>query len=279
MKPCSGLTRIRPLLYTAGSSNAQEATMARPGQRNWGIRMCTDTPAASTPGKEWIIPKEKWNNKQVLLVFVRAPEAGRVKTRLAKGVGPSKALDLYKRFVLKTLAAAGAWAKDLQGESEFIRREIWICYTPGDKEICVKNWLGREYVFLAQSGFDLGRRMAGAMKEAFCRGAAKVVLVGTDIPDMEAAHLTEAFNALDRTDLVWGPSLDGGYWLVGASSPDGLESVFSQIPWGTEQVLSITYRRCDAAGMSRTSISPLQDVDTLEDLTSTRFYQTDSGGQ
>jgi len=229
------------------------------------------------PGKEWDIPKERWNKKEVLLAFARAPEAGRVKTRLAKDVGPAKALDLYKRFVLKTLSVAGAWAETRGGGPESVRREIWICYTPQDRELQVKNWLGRGYVFLAQSGLGLGDRMAGAMEAAFKQGASKVVLVGTDIPDMEAAHLEAAFFALDRTALVWGPSLDGGYWLVGACAPDHLQLVFKDIPWGTDQVLSMTYQRCDAAGLSRTGICPLRDVDTLEDFKSTRFYKSDRG--
>ena len=230
---------------------------------------------ASTHGKEWVIPKERWNKKDILLVFARAPEAGRVKTRLAKDVGQAKALELYKRFVLNTLAVAGDWAKGRSGES--VRREVWICYTPEDMEIAVKNWLGREFVFLAQSGLDLGDRMASAMAEAFGRGATKVVLVGTDIPDMTAARLETAFEALERTDFVWGPSLDGGYWLVGARSPHRLASVFRQIPWGTDQVLDRSYQRCDDAGLSRSSIAPLRDVDTLEDLKSTRFYLEDNG--
>jgi rSAM/selenodomain-associated transferase 1 len=229
------------------------------------------------PGKEWGIPKQRLNKKQVLLVFARAPEVGRVKTRLAKDVGPANALDLYKRFVLKVLAVAGSWAKDQTGASGSVRREIWVCYTPKDRKICIKNWLGREYVFLAQSGLDLGDRMARAMAAAFFRGATQVVLVGTDIPDMGCAHLEAAFKALEQTDLVWGPSLDGGYWLVGARTPDRLAEVFKDVPWGTDQVLSMTYRRCDAAGLSRTSISPLQDVDTFQDLKSTRFYRTEKG--
>lgn len=224
------------------------------------------------PGKEWIIPKKRWNRREILLVFARAPERGRVKTRLAKDLGPDKALDLYQCFVAKTLAAAGEWAENR--ESGSAGREIRICYTPAGGDALVRGWLDREDAFFAQAEGDLGRRMASAMAEAFESGGGKVILVGTDIPDLTASHLEAAGAALDQASLVWGPSLDGGYWLVGASGPESIQSVFHDIPWGTDRVLSTSLDRCRAANLTWRVLAPLRDVDTLSDLKATEFYKT-----
>lgn len=222
-------------------------------------------------GKEWSIPKEKWNRRDILLVFARAPEPGKVKTRLAKDLGPKKALDLYRCFVSEVLTAARAWAKNRQtGTSQ---REIWISYTPADRETMVRNWLGRDYTYLAQTGEGLGMRMASAMAAAFESGGGKVLLVGTDIPDLAASHLEAACSALDHTSLVWGPSLDGGYWLAGASKPGDIQSVFQEIPWGTSRVLARTLDRCREAQLTWTLLDPLQDVDTAADLEITAFHK------
>lgn len=223
------------------------------------------------PGKEWNIPKEKWNKKQVLLVFARAPEKGRVKTRLAEDLGAETTLELYRRFVSRALSAARMWAEG--GACGGGRREIWVCFTPAEKKEMMENWLGREHTFLAQTGSGLGERMSRALAEAFRRGADRAVLVGSDIPDMGADHLAAAFEALDRTDLVWGPSLDGGYWLVGASKPGSLDRLFSDIPWGTNRVFPTSLERCREENLSWTVLTPLQDVDTVSDLKSTEFYR------
>ena len=228
------------------------------------------------PGKEWTIPKEKSNKRDILLVFARAPERGRVKTRLAKDLGPDKALDLYRGFVSQTLTTAKEWAGNRKTGGA--GREIWVCYTPAEKESAMKAWLGRDFTFWAQADGDIGDRMASAMAAAFesARGffGTKVILVGSDIPDMTASHLEAACEALDHTDLVWGPSLDGGYWLVGASGPDNLRGIFSEIPWSTDRVLSKTLEKCRTAERTWTVLPPLQDVDTVSDLKTTAFYKT-----
>ena len=226
------------------------------------------------PGKEWITLKERSSNTEVLLVFVRAPRLGQVKTRLAEGVGPEKALAYYKKFVSLTLGTAVAWQRAAQGGQV---REIWICYTPRQDADMIKHWLGREYRFLAQSGSGLGDRMASAMENALDTGADRVLLVGTDIPDMVVSHLTSACDALDSGDLVFGPSLDGGYWLVGAGAGYAGE-IFNQIPWGTDQVLAQTLDRCRSLGRSWTLLPWLQDVDTAEDLDRTRAFGKGQAG-
>ncbi len=211
------------------------------------------------PGKEWTIPldqnKGNQGNKEILLVFLRAPEKGRVKTRLARDIGDAKALALYKTLVDFTLTAALAGF-----------RETWICYFPGDKKDLVTDWLGGEYTFLPQSGRDLGRRMANAMAAAFDQGADRVVLVGTDIPQIRAAHIDQAFGALEKKDVVLGPSEDGGYWLVGCRPAGFLPAIFQAKDWGSDSVFSSTVEDCCLAGLTWEKLAVLRDVDTIEDL-------------
>ncbi len=215
------------------------------------------------PGREWTIRSEK-NNNHTLIIFLRAPESGRVKTRLARDVGDEKALALYKTFAEATLAAADKWCESS------LSREILLSYYPENKLDLIQSWLGRDRAYLAQSGFDLGQRMANAMTSAFDKGAKRVVLVGTDIPRIRAGHLEQAFELLGKKDVVLGPSLDGGYWLIGANHETFTPAIFENVDWGTSSVFSATTERCGRHNLIWSELEPLQDVDTLADL---KFFE------
>jgi len=216
------------------------------------------------PGKEWTIPSVKKNkpkkNKEILLIFLRAPEPGRVKTRLARDVGDEKALALYKSFVRASLSAARDWSRKAR------EREIWISYYPEDKKEMVADWLGRDYIILPQSGRDLGQRMAGAMAEAFEFGAQKAVILGTDIPQVRPEHIEQAFDHLNLMDVVLGPSFDGGYWLIGSCRDRFSPDVFRKMNWGATTVFADTIDRCREHHLTWAELEVLQDVDTLADL-------------
>ncbi len=196
------------------------------------------------------------------MVFLRAPELGRVKTRLARDVGAQKALALYKSFVGASLSAACVW------KDQALDRNVWITFYPEDKKDLVVDWLGREYIYLAQSGADLGQRMANAMAKAFDRGAQKAIVLGTDIPQVRGGHIEQAFAGLDSSHVVVGPSLDGGYWLVGASRNRFTPNIFKGINWGTTSVFADTIARCREHNLTCAELAVLQDVDTLADLES-----------
>ena len=216
------------------------------------------------PGKEWTIPS-KPKNRDVLLLFLRAPEAGQVKTRLARDLGDEKTLALYKTFVGAALEASTAWS-DKAGS-----REVWIAFCPGNRQDMVENWLGSAYEYLAQSGADLGQRMARALSDAFDRGAERAVVLGTDIPQIRPDHIERAFECLHSADVVIGPSLDGGYWLIGTSREGFSPRLFHAMDWGTPSVFADTIDRCRALNLTWSELEPLQDVDTLADLTSIKF--------
>ncbi|MCG8615138.1 MAG: TIGR04282 family arsenosugar biosynthesis glycosyltransferase [Desulfobacterales bacterium] len=218
------------------------------------------------PGKEWTTLSEK-KTKDILIIFLRAPEPGRVKTRLARDVGDQRALSLYKQFAAAVLAAADAWQAGDPSSPKGIR----LFYYPENKIQLMHAWLGHDRIYLPQTGEDLGGRMANAMATSFGAGADRCVLVGTDIPEIKAHHLDRAFNRLDAADVVLGPSLDGGYWLIGASRHSFSPLMFEHIDWGTETVFSATTDRCREIGLSWEALSPLRDVDTLDDLKKVDF--------
>jgi len=194
-------------------------------------------------------------NKEMILIFLRAPEKGRIKTRLARKIGEEKALDLYKGFVQKTLSAV-----------ETSGRDHCICFFPANRQALVEDWLGPGHTYLPQAGDDLGQRMGNALSRVFDAGACKAVLVGTDVPDIRARHLVAALDLLDQKDVVIGPSLDGGYWLIGFHRDGFSRELFCQMAWGTKGVFSATIDKANTLGMSTGILPTLRDIDTIEDL-------------
>lgn len=193
---------------------------------------------------------------RAVLVFVRAPELGRVKTRLAAVVGPGAALRVYRRLAEHTLREAAA----LAGEGVGVR----VHHTPADAGDAVRAWLGPGPAYLPQADGDLGRRMEDAFARAFADGAERVVIVGSDLPDVSASLLRRAFAALDDHPAVLGPARDGGYYLLGLSRmTDGL---FDGIAWSTPEVLPATLTRFRAAGVAPAMLEALADVDEVQDL-------------
>lgn len=191
---------------------------------------------------------------KAVIVFLRAPEPGRVKTRLARTLAKDFVLRLYKAFVQDTLDAAGASGSPV------------ICFTPDDKEKQVSGWLGNEYRYLAQKGRDLGERMANAFEAVFQSGYDKAVLVGTDIPQLTASLLSDAFDCLNRNRVALGPALDGGYYLIGFCKSRLTPTVFENIIWSGSRVLEQTRAVMDKNRVPYQLLETLNDIDTCEDL-------------
>ena len=186
------------------------------------------------------------------LVFVRAPERGRVKTRLAAALGDDGALRVYRRLAEHTVHEARAAGGELR-----------IHFTPAEREAEVRAWLG-DAVYIPQAAGDLGTRMEAAFRAAFDAGAERVVIIGSDLPDLSAALLRRAFDALASHAAVLGPARDGGYYLLGMTSL--IPGVFHDIPWSTGTVLALTLERLRAAGIEPALLDTLTDVDEVEDL-------------
>jgi rSAM/selenodomain-associated transferase 1 len=194
-------------------------------------------------------------NDRCILFFVRNPERGEVKTRLAATLGQNVARDLYRCFILDMLSAL-----------ESTGFPITICYYPEDALDDVKGIVGEGYAFQSQYGEDLGERMKNGMMDSFAQDFDPVIVIGSDIPDLPLAFIQESFAALQTYDTVIGPALDGGYYLIGFKEESLLPEAFQGIGWGTDTVLTRTLDILGANQCRFYLLPPLQDIDTLEDL-------------
>jgi hypothetical protein len=192
----------------------------------------------------------------ILIVFTRWPEPGRSKTRLIPLLGAHGAADLQRQMTLHTISHAREVAR-----REHVALEARFAGGTDDR---MREWLGGGMDYCPQGDGDLGVRMEGAFRDAFSRGASRVVLVGTDCPGLDAPLMRAAFAALRRKDLVLGPATDGGYWLIGLRRPG--PALFADMPWGTDSVLGRTRDRARSLRLSVHSLEPLPDVDRPEDL-------------
>jgi len=171
-------------------------------------------------------------------------------------LGATATADLQRRLTERTLATVKGLVSSLDIDLE-------VCLE-GGSDRRIRRWLGSDMLFTRQGPGDLGERMRSAFLNAFRKnGCRRVVLIGTDIPELKTRHLRQAFDALADKDLAIGPSTDGGYWLMGLRR---FADLFQDVPWGTEKVLDQTVSLARAKGLKACRLSPLMDMDTVEDL-------------
>lgn len=190
----------------------------------------------------------------LLLIFVKFPERGRVKTRLAVELGDERTLSLYRSFAADTIAL-----------SHRAGYPSVIFFHPPEAESHMVDWLGGELVYKRQRGRDLGKRMYGALQKA-CSTHDRVVLIGSDCPDLPPDILHEAFAALRTKDAVIGPASDGGYYLIGFASDRLFQAPFLHVPWGSNLVYDITLGILKENGLRVHVLSQWRDIDVLDDL-------------
>jgi rSAM/selenodomain-associated transferase 1 len=190
-----------------------------------------------------------------LLFLVKNPEKGAVKTRLARDLGEEVTRDLYRNFIFDML-------------STFQRNHfpLSICVYPESALGDVEKLLGENHRYLRQTGKDLGGRMDCCFRQAFSDGFERVVAAGSDIPDLPAEIIGEAFRSLEVVDSVVGPSLDGGYYLIGFHRTSFLREAFCGMQWGTDKVLRQTIEILKRHKRTTHLLPAWQDVDTIEDL-------------
>lgn len=192
-----------------------------------------------------------------LILFTRYPEPGKVKTRLIPAAGPAGAAALQRWMSERVLAAALALTAKMPVTLE-------IRYT-GAVAALFQEWLRLPAAHLQPQGTgDLGARMERASREAFARGAAQVILLGADCPALTGEVLAEGFRRLVFSDLVAGPASDGGYYLLGMTRH--VPEIFSNIPWGSGEVLAETLRRVSSSRLDVALLETLPDIDRPEDL-------------
>lgn len=191
---------------------------------------------------------------RTLLVFVKYPRPGAVKTRLVPALGPEDAAELYRVLAERVLEATSP----RRGEYERL-----VFYDPPEAAEAMRSWLPAGRLRRQGSG-ELGARLADAFARAFGRGAGRVAIVGSDVPSLGREDVKAAFDALDAADLVLGPAHDGGYYLVALREPRPF--LFEGMAWSTASVMSDTLARAASGGLSVCRLGSRRDVDTLEDL-------------
>ena len=186
-----------------------------------------------------------------LIIFAKNPVLGKVKTRLAATVGNEKALAIYKELLNHTCdISSKANAKKTVFYSDAIEKE--------------DLWSKADFNQSLQNGEDLGARMSNAFKEVFSECDGKVIIIGTDCKELSTEIIDQAFNALQYVDIVLGPALDGGYYLIGMKSLE--EVLFTNIDWSTSAVLEQTVGKINTQKLSFLLLKVLSDIDTEEDL-------------
>lgn len=186
----------------------------------------------------------------ILHIFIKNPVLGQVKTRLAATVGAEEALRIYHFLLEKTRKVS---------LSTNARRWLWYSGIPSTND----GWEEADFVKKQQVDGDLGARMSAALGAAFQEGAEKAILIGSDCPSLRPAVLEQAFAALDRSEVVVGPTFDGGYYLIGMRR--WLPQLFEGISWSTETVLSATLERVEAIGATCSLLEQLRDIDEEAD--------------
>jgi|CXWL01.1.fsa_nt_gi rSAM/selenodomain-associated transferase 1 len=190
-----------------------------------------------------------------LVVFLKAPRAGEVKTRLGASIGERLAVEVYRALTRAVMAATRP-----RGPSDFARV---VCFAPADARVEIAAWLGDEEL-MAQASGDLGHRMDQAFAYSFASGAKATVIIGTDSLAVDHAAVVAAFSALETADVMLRGARDGGYTLIGLRKRQ--PALFPDIKWSTGEVLAETLARAAAVGLRVLVDGPDADIDTADDL-------------
>ena len=195
-----------------------------------------------------------------LVIFAKAPIPGQVKTRLCPPLTPDEAATLHGSFVLDTLERAKAALAAFK-----LPYDRYLACAPSSTHVFFRIMEERQGVRLMdQVGDDLGARMNQAFDTLFAQGYKSGVIVGTDTPSLPLERYQQALTALESHDLVLGPALDGGYYLIGLNRPT--PGLFTGIPWSTDQVLALTQKKAGALGLKTALLESWRDIDTISDL-------------
>ncbi len=188
---------------------------------------------------------------QKLIVFVRAPRIGEVKTRLAQAIGSEAALMAYRVLVAQLLKNLGSL------------QNVELRFTPDAAGAELAPWLRSGWTLRPQGQGALGERLGRAFQENFARPGQRVVIIGSDCPGVSLADIESAWRSLLTNDVVLGPASDGGYWLIGLRAVQ--PGLFENVPWSTASVLETTLTRVRNAGLTFYCLRQLTDIDTAAD--------------
>lgn len=191
--------------------------------------------------------------KKAIIIFTRVPIPGETKTRMMPYLTKVECAKLHESFL-----------KDILKEASKVDADIFISYTPENDKYILISILGEDLIYFPQFGEDIGKKMSNALKEVFNKGYESCILIGTDIPEIKKSHFENAFSLLEDNNVVFGPSEDGGYYLVGMNKLE--KNVFEKQSYGHGDVLTNTVSNLRNSNLKVDFISSLNDIDIPEDL-------------
>lgn len=194
-------------------------------------------------------------SKELVIIFVKNIRLGKVKTRLAKTIGDQAASEVYNELVHVT-----------ETVTKNLHADLRIYFSDA---VVDSLWQGEHKTI--QHGKNLGDRMKNAFIEGFEDGYQSIVLIGSDLPDISSDHIKNGLQALNKTDVVFGPAEDGGYYLVGMSRLHDI--IFDDKPWSHANLLTLTLEGLKKNDLSYHLLNTLNDIDTYEDLIESNFYR------
>lgn len=198
-----------------------------------------------------------------LIYFVKYPEPGKVKTRLAKVVGDHYAAQVYRELTETNLRILNSLPSD------FVK--VIIAFDPFKNEEAIRSWLPGPYEYVAQKGSELGARLQNAFQFAFEKGFKKVMALGSDTLGFRPDLIVKGFEALEFYDVAIGPAYDGGYYLIGTNREQ--PTVFKNIPWSSPRVFESTLNKLIEKNLSYYLLQKLDDLDEAKNLRGGRQYE------
>ena len=193
-------------------------------------------------------------SSDLLLIFVKHPEPGKVKTRLAASIGHERAVAIYQELLAYTLSITHPLP---------VSKVVYY----GNKVPAQDLWSDAGYKRKLQEGSDLGQRMELAFSWGFSAGFQRIVIIGSDCAQLSTEIVEEAFTTLQAEEAVIGPAVDGGYYLLGMNTR--IPGIFSQKEWSTDTVFAATIRDLEWANARYSLLPTLSDIDTLDDIPGT----------
>ncbi|MFP3982717.1 MAG: TIGR04282 family arsenosugar biosynthesis glycosyltransferase [Desulfurivibrionaceae bacterium] len=201
--------------------------------------------------------KPKRTADELLILFTRFPEPGQVKTRLIPALGSRKAAKLQRILTGVSIEEA----LDLSGR----RGTLTELFFSGGDDNLMKQTFGLSMPLKLQKGSTLGEKLRQAFRESFARGITRVVIIGTDCPSLTSEIMESALLKLKDYDVVVGPAVDGGFYLIGMG--EGYDDILEGIDWGSGQVLAQLTENIQKKSLAFTLMDYLRDIDDPEDLT------------
>ena len=190
-----------------------------------------------------------------LIIFIKYPEPGKVKTRLAHDIGESEAARIYSVMAESII----------EKTSDSSNYSTIIFYNPPEKEDEIKEWINKKEVqYMPQAGNILGDKISNAFEKVFSTGTDKAVIIGSDCIDVDKETISTAIKLLEHNDVILGPAEDGGYYLLGLNKY--VPGIFQDIEWSTENVLKQTIERISENNLKFNLLKTLKDIDTVDDL-------------